>query len=80
MRIKYRDGEKEKFAEMILANGASFLIRENSVSKITNKIENSSIEELSKSVEEQKAKKSVEINSKTFEILRKELGEFEISL
>ncbi len=80
MRVKYRDGEKEKFAELIAANGIVFLMRENSISKITSKIENSNIEELSKVMEEQKVKRNVEIPSKTFEILKKELGEFEISL
>ena len=60
--------------------GNVFLIRENQIKKITNKIEDTNLEELSKSVEEQKTKKGVQIGNHVFEILRKELGNFEIVL
>ena len=80
MRLKYLDSGKEKSAELIAANGNVFLIRENQIKKITNKIEDTNLEELSKSVEEQKTKKGVQIGNHVFEILRKELGNFEIVL
>ena len=80
MRLKYLDSGKEKSAELIATNGNVFLIRENQIKKITNKIEDTNLEELSKSVEEQKTKKGVQIGNHVFEILRKELGNFEIVL
>lgn len=80
MRIKFREGNDDKFAELIAANGIVFLIRENSIKKITSSIENSNVEELSNAVEEQKAKKTVEIKQHVFDILKKELGDFEIVL
>jgi len=78
MKIRYKENSQEKFAELIASNGAVFLIKGNSIHKLTNKIENSNIEELSKAVGEQKLKSSIEINPKVFEVLKKELGDFDI--
>jgi len=80
MKIRYKESSQEKFAELIASNGMVFFIKGNLIQKITNKLENSNIEELSKAVGEQKAKTSVEISPKVFEILKKELGEFDIIL
>ncbi len=80
MRLKYSHDGKEKFAELIATNGNVFLIKENQIKKITNKIADSNIEELSKAVEEQKSRKNVEFNSHVFELLKKELGNFEVVL
>ena len=80
MRIKYSDSKREKHAELIAANGNVFLIKENKIQKITNKILDSNLEELSHAVEEQKNKKSVQIGNHVFELLKKELGDFQIVL
>lgn len=80
VRVKYKKGKKGSFAELLFCDGAGFLFAEGNVKKITNKIENSSMEEVSKYVEQQKSKKSLEINPHIFELLKKELGDFEIVL
>lgn len=69
---------KEKTIELLNANGKTFLFDGTEVKKITNKIENSSLEEIEKAMNEQKDSEILTIDSKVFEILRKEFGEFEI--
>jgi len=54
--------------------------KQNKVFKITSKLEDSNMEEVSKSREDQKNKKDVGFNSKVFDVLKKELGEFEVIL
>ncbi|MBI2043938.1 nucleotidyltransferase domain-containing protein [Candidatus Pacearchaeota archaeon] len=80
MRLKYSIGGKERFAELIISNGKSFLINGNVIKKITNKVENSDMKELSESVETQKSQKGMQISPHVFDLLKKELGEFEIVL
>ena len=75
MRIKF--GEKEQ-ADLVAANGQVFLIKNGVVHKISHKIENSTQEEFSKAMDEQKSRKSVEIKPEVFEVLKKEFGDFEI--
>jgi len=77
MRIKY--GEN-KTAELLHANGQTFLIDGNVIKKITNKIEESNMNEVSEAVEHQKKKQVVDINSQIFGLLKKELGDFELVL
>ncbi|MEK6897914.1 MAG: nucleotidyltransferase domain-containing protein [Nanoarchaeota archaeon] len=79
IRIKYNAEGKEKTAELLVCNNKSFLINGNLIKKITDKIENSDMNELSKAVEESKGK-AVEINPRIFEFVKKELGDFEILL
>ncbi len=69
---------KNKIIELINADGKTFLFEENTIKKITDKIENSNSEELEKAVAKQKEKKDIEINSKVFDILKKKYGTFEI--
>lgn len=76
MKLKFKQGN----GELLLSGGNAFLFRDNKVFKITSKVEESNMEEVSKSMESQKNKKDVEFNSKVFDILRKELGEFEVVL
>ena len=76
MKIKYKD----KTAELVHTPGQTFLIDGIIIKKITNKIENSNMKEFSEAVEHQKKKQIIEINPKIFELLRKELGDFEIIL
>lgn len=78
MRLKYHEKDSQKIAELLVCEGMSFLIRGNDIKKITGKIENSNFEELSEAVDKQKKKSTAEINAKTFELLKKELGDFEI--
>jgi uncharacterized protein (UPF0332 family)/predicted nucleotidyltransferase len=68
------------FMEILNSDGKSFLFKDNSVFKITTKIEASNMEEVSEALEAQKKKKEVEFNPKTFDIIRKELGDFEVIL
>jgi len=74
MKLRFKEGA----FELLNSDGNSFLFRNNSVFKITDKLENSNMEEVSKAVENQKKKKEVEVNSKIFDVLKKELGEFEV--
>jgi predicted nucleotidyltransferase/uncharacterized protein (UPF0332 family) len=78
-KLKIRYG-KGKLAEGIVCNGKFFLIRENKISKIDEKIYDSNLEDLNSSLEKQKCQKDFNINPKVFEILKKEIGDFEISL
>ncbi len=76
MILKYKEG----IAELLSANNKTFLIRGQEVKKLTNKIEKSDMAELSDAVEKQKSQENVVINPKIFELLKKELGSFEIVL
>ena len=74
MRLKFKEGN----AELLISSGNTFLFKDNKVFKVTNKIEESNMDEVSKSVETQKDKKDLEFNSKVLEVLKKEFGEFEL--
>jgi len=74
MVLKYKDG----IAELLNANNKTFLIRGQEVKKLTNKIEKSDMNELSEAVEQQKSQENIVINPKVFELIKKELGSFEI--
>ncbi len=80
MRLRYKKAGKDMAAELLHCNGASFLFAEGNVKKITNKIENSDMKEVSDYVGQQKSKKGIEIHPKVFELVKKELGDFEIVL
>jgi hypothetical protein len=53
---------------------------ENVVRKITDKVYDSSIEELTKALEARKENANIEINPEIFDVLKKSFGEFEIIL
>jgi predicted nucleotidyltransferase len=80
MRLRYSKEGRPLFAELLTCNGTSFLFREGGIKKITDKIQDSDMKEVSECVEEQKLKKNVEINPRVFELIEKELGNFEILL
>jgi hypothetical protein len=80
IKLKYASDSKNKFAELIACNGVAFLVKDNEIKKITNKIEPSNLDEFSKSVEEQKNKNGIGVNPIVFDLLKKELGDFEIVL
>ncbi len=79
MRIKYKEEGKEKIAELLICNKEAFLLNQDSIKKINDKIQDSNKEEVSKAVEKRKSTQA-EINPKIFDLLKKELGEFEIIL
>ena len=80
IRLKYSEQGKEKTAELIIAENEAYLIKDNQIRKITDKIENSDFQELTKSVERQKSKQNLKFNGRVFDILKKDLGNFEVVL
>jgi len=80
MRIKFKKDGKPMGAELLNCEGASFLFFEGKIKKITNEVKESDMKEVSAYVEGQKTKKGVEINPRVFELVKKELGDFEIVL
>ena len=80
MRLRYQKDGKHAVAELLHCNSASFLFIDGKIRKLTNVISDSDMKEVSECVEHQKLSKSLEINPRVFELVRKELGEFEIIL
>jgi len=80
IRLKYREGKEkaEKFADLIIGNNVAFLITGKDIKKLTDKIENSNVQELSQAVESQKSKKNLNLDSRVFHLIREEIGDFEI--
>jgi len=68
----------DKIAELILTESGNFLIKEGEINKISSKIEKSNKKELENALNEQKKKNSLKIDSKIFDVLKRELGNFEI--
>ena len=80
MRLRYKKAGKDMTAELLHCNGISFLFIGENVKKITNKIENSSMKEVSECVEHQRSKKGLKVHPRVFDIVKKEIGDFEIVL
>lgn len=80
MRLRYKESGKETFAELLICDKISFLFKGKVIKKLTDKIEDSEMNEVTGAVEKQKKKKDVEINPRIFELLKKELGDFEVIL
>ena len=78
MRIKYKEKGKNAVAEILITDNKTFLFRQNIIKKLTNNVVNSNVKEVNDAVTKQKSKQNVEINPKVFELLKKELGEYEI--
>ncbi|HLD37297.1 MAG TPA: nucleotidyltransferase domain-containing protein [Candidatus Nanoarchaeia archaeon] len=79
MRLKTKD----KTYEFVLAGEESFLIDKGKISRIDlekSKLADSNAGELTKALSEQGKKQDISISGKLFNVLRKELGEFEIIL
>ena len=74
MRLKL----KNKIVEILSCDNKTFLFDSGIVKKITTKLENSSMEDVEKAISNQKSKEAVEINPQIFDVLKKELGKFEI--
>ncbi|MBU2503663.1 MAG: hypothetical protein KJ879_01240 [Nanoarchaeota archaeon] len=80
MRLKYKKSGKPAVAEVLHCNGVSFLFVENGVMKLTNKIDKSDMTEVSRTIEGQESGKQIEVHPRVFDLIKKELGEFEIVL
>lgn len=76
MRIKAKD----KIYELVFAGEKAFLIREGEVSKITDKVEKSSPEELTEALSKQGKDIEIKISGDIFNVLRKHFSDFEIIL
>jgi len=70
--------KKDKVIELMNAHGKTFLFDENKVKRITTKIEESSFEELDEAVAKQKEIGTIRMESKVFEVIKKEYGDYEI--
>jgi len=77
MILKYG---KDQMAELVNANGRSFLIQDRFIKELKEKAVASTMDEIAKALEGQKGRENVKINPKVFELVKKELGEFEISM
>jgi hypothetical protein len=75
MMLKYNKGQ---IAELINANGKSFLVEGSIIKELGDKMQMSNMEELSKALNTQKDQKNITINPKVFELLKKELGDYEV--
>ena len=79
-KLKFKEKGKPALAELLICNKAAFLFRQSEIHKITTKISKSDMKEVSKSIESRKQNQSCEISPKIFELLKKELGEFQIEI
>ncbi len=71
---------KNEMAELLTADDKTFLIQGNIIKKLGDKIEITDMNEMVKAIENQKTKQAIKINPKVFELVKKELGDFEIVL
>jgi len=74
MQIQSKGGR----AELILTNSGSFIVQGSTIKKITTKLVDSSISELNEAIKKQKGDIQVKLSPKIFEVLTKELGDFDI--
>ncbi|MFB6246409.1 MAG: nucleotidyltransferase domain-containing protein [Candidatus Pacearchaeota archaeon] len=79
--LSYKEGDKEKTADLYNCENASYMFKEREIKKVTSKgVQDSNLEEANNAIKEQRKKASVEFDPKILESLKKELGEFKISL
>jgi predicted nucleotidyltransferase/uncharacterized protein (UPF0332 family) len=71
---------KNEMAELITADDKTFLIQGNIIKRLGDKVVITDMNEMVKAIEVQKTKSSVQIKPKVFELVKKEIGEFEIVL
>jgi uncharacterized protein (UPF0332 family) len=75
MMLKHGAGQ---IAELINANGRSFLVSGNIIKELKEKVEASNMEELSTALAKQKEEKNIKFNPKIFDLIKKELGDYEV--
>jgi len=74
MFLKFKDGN----AELLNCDGNTFFFKDNKVFKITDKIENTDMDEVSKCMTKQKETKDIHINPRVFMVIEKKFGDFEV--
>jgi len=73
-QIKYSHAGKEKLADLIITNSGAFLFLEEKIKRVSgNIVEEVGIEDIP-----EKSDKEIKFNPKIFEIIKKEIGEFEV--
>jgi len=77
MQLVNKKGDK---VELIITDTGVFLIEGTSVKKVTDKIEDSTIDEFNQAIKSQKGKLQTRVDPKIFELIKKEFGDFEIVL
>lgn len=70
---------KDKHADLFLTNPAFLVINEKNIKKITNKIEESNVNELNQTLANFRGQRIV-VDAKVMKLLRKELGDYDICL
>lgn len=80
MMLRYQKDGKNVVAELLHCNGASFLFVDGKIKKLTATVSDSDMKEVSEFIEQRKLSKSLEINPRVFELVKKQLGDFEIIL
>jgi uncharacterized protein (UPF0332 family)/predicted nucleotidyltransferase len=80
MTLSYSKDGKKQMAELFNYDKKSFLIRGSNVVKLTDKVSPSSVAEVTEAVENKDVKNNVSVDSKIFELVKKELGSFEVVL
>jgi len=81
MRLRHKDKSGGgEIVEVLHCSGVSFLFMNNVVKKITNKVELSDMNEVSRTIEAQRSQKDIEVDSRVFDLIEKEIGNFEIVL
>ena len=79
MVLIYKERGKEKHAEVLMTSAGAFLIYEKGLFKVAgNKLQKAEKPELERAIAEQRGKKELKFDSKVFDVLKKELGTFEI--
>jgi len=76
--VTFKDKGKDKHADLFLTKPA-FLVEGDKVKKITNKVEDSDMNELNQALSTYKAHR-IKIDAEMFSLLKKELGEFDVNL
>jgi hypothetical protein len=79
-KLKYNKDGKEHFAELLTIGNETFLFKETFIKKLTNKIEDATPQEVSEALEKNKntGSKETKLSGKVFELVKKELGDFEV--
>jgi uncharacterized protein (UPF0332 family)/predicted nucleotidyltransferase len=75
---RFRIKSKDKVYELVFAGGSAFLIDKGAVSRIGERLEKSSPEELTKALAEQQKTPEIKIDNKIFDLLKKCVGDFEL--
>ncbi len=74
MFLKFKEGN----AEILNCDGNSFFFKDNKVFKVTDKIENTDMNEVSICMKNQKDNKEIHINPRIFMVIEKKFGKFEV--